>query len=55
MLAQVVWMVIFIIFNVCVFSWLVVDLEWGDFEKKHIIPIVFFALEFIVLTYFAWG
>lgn len=54
-LAQSIWIIIFVIFNASLFVWVAVDWECGSFEKKHIIPIVFFALEFIVLTYFAWG
>lgn len=53
--AQVVWVIAISIINIYGIAFLMTNIDLYGFRKKQIIPIVILVLEFIILTYFAWG
>lgn len=55
LIAQAVWVISVVFINLHLFSKLVTDIDFDGFEKKHIVTIGFFIIEFIILTLFAFG
>lgn len=53
--AQFIWIIVISVINIYGIAFLMTDIDLCGFRKKQIIPIVVLVLEFIILTYFAWG